>query len=175
MVSLLKTASCQWLVSFSGLWMRLAMWTCKLPILSCETTKYGSRLYNNTVCIASFGPRNETNLCSKCGNLCAKLCVTCKVQGMLTIWKSLVEKLSSFVKLVSLFRKPINQYFWWGLLFLSLILHSWIVTWLHGCDSNARNVSKYVFWKMKLTNGTEKAPQQWTFRKLLKSDNSLHM
>ena len=33
-----------------------------------------------------------------------------KVQGMLTI--CVVEKLPSFVKLVSPFRKPINQHFW---------------------------------------------------------------
>ena len=33
-------------------------------------------------------------------------------------WKSLVEKLPSFVKLVSPFSNPINQHFCWGLSFL---------------------------------------------------------
>ena len=59
------------------------------------------------------------------------MCVTRKVQGMLTIWKSLADFLNF-------------QHFLWGLLFLSLILHScpWRVPRLHGCGSNTRNVAK---------------------------------
>ena len=45
-----------------------------------------------------------------------------------------------FVKLVSPFRNPINQHFWWGLLF------AWSapggVPWLHGCSRNVRNITK---------------------------------
>ena len=41
--------------------------------LSCETTKYGSRLFKNPMCIASFRPGNEANLCSTFRNLGAKL------------------------------------------------------------------------------------------------------
>ena len=36
--------------------------------------------------------------------------MTRKVQGVLTTQQSVVEKLPSFVKLVSPFRKPINQH-----------------------------------------------------------------
>ena len=90
----------------------------------------------------------------------------CKVQGILTIWKSAVEKLPSFVKLVDLspFR---NKHFWWGLLFLSLILHicPWNVPWLHGFSSNATNVAKQIFWKKRRANVTNEKAPRWTFKK----------
>ena len=61
---------------------------------------------------------------------------------VLTIRLSVVEKLSSFVNLVSSFRKPINQHFWWVLLLLLLLfvclfvclllqICSWSSPWFH--------------------------------------------
>ena len=47
------------------------------------------------------------------------VCMTCKASSRSAYnLKSVVEMFPSFVKLVSCFRKCINQHFWWGLLLL---------------------------------------------------------
>ena len=60
------------------------------------------------------------------------VCMTCKVQY--NFHQSVVEKLPSLVKLVSPFRKPINQHIIWGLLFLrSYTSAPGEAPWLHSC------------------------------------------
>ena len=53
------------------------------------------------------------------------VCVTRKVQECLQFEQCVAEKLSSFTKLVSPFRKHINQNFWWRLLFLWFYTSAW--------------------------------------------------
>ena len=80
--------------------------------------------------------------CFNCHLSCIPVvCVTHKLQECLQLTFTVVEKLLLFVKLVYPFRRPINQHFCWGLLFL------WSYTSvpgeLLGCGRNARNVAKY--------------------------------
>ena len=59
--------------------------------------------------------------------------------------QSVVERFLPFVKLGSSCRKPINQHFWWGLVFLWFFTSSpGRVPWLHGHGRNARSVTKYL-------------------------------
>ena len=65
----------------------------------------------------------------------AFVCMTRQVRGMLTIWKSLVEKLPAFIKLVSPFRKPNISISTPGEVLLFPIC-----PWLHGYARNVANI-----------------------------------
>ena len=81
-----------------------------------------------------------------------------KFKKCLQFKQCVVEKLPSlFFKIVSPFRKPINQHFWRDLLFLHI--YPWRYPWLCACGRNARIVSQIGLLKKRLANGTkEEAP-----------------
>ena len=81
-----------------------------------------------------------------------------KFKKCLEFEQNVVKKLSPFVKLVSPFRKPYTQHFWWSLLFL----WSWRSAYWEflqvGCMAmvnNIRNVTKRVFWNKRQANVTK--------------------
>ena len=60
--------------------------------------------------------------------------------------ESIVEKFLPFVKLGSSCKKPVNQHFWWDLVFLwSSTSSPGRVPWLHGHDRNARSVTNWKY------------------------------
>ena len=64
-----------------------------------------------------------------------------KLNTCLQLNQSVAEKLPSFVQLVSLFRKPINQHSGVSLILFICPWRLGGVPWLHGCGKNDRNVA----------------------------------
>ena len=99
-------------ISMVSLYLYMVVWLdwCHSACTGGHVVVYRSNFNLDPIYIESLGYFNHSCI--------PFVCMTREVQGVLE--QSAVEKIPSFVKLVSPFRKPINQHFWWGLLILHM-------------------------------------------------------